>query len=108
MSSERSMRRTHYRSFIVCSALLLALAVGAAWLGVVVLTSEIQPANLISCDNPSDLRCSDNFFFGLKGGQHTLGASLVALAVLAGFVSGGLAVSAARKPVSESVPATLD
>lgn len=104
VSSERLIRHTRHRRFVVLSALLLVLAVGAAWLGVIVLTSDIQPANLIICDSASDLRCSDNFFFGRKGGQNTLGAVLVALAVLSGFLSGGLAVSAARKPVSETAP----
>ena len=101
------MRHVRKRKFVVLSVLLFALALGAAWLGVIVLTSEIQTANLIVCDSPTDLRCTDNFFFGRKGGQNTLGAALVALAVLSAFVSGGLAMSAARKLVNETTPPTF-
>lgn len=105
--SQISVRHIRKRKFAVLSVLLFVLALGAAWLGVIVLTSAIQTANFIVCDSPADLRCTDNFFFGRKGGQNTLGTALVAVAVLSAFVSGSLTMLAARKPVIETTPPTF-
>lgn len=80
------------------------LAALAAILGVMALTSETESAILLVCESPADVRCTDNFFFGRQGGQHTVGSAFVAAAVLLGFLSGAVAVLAARKPVRVAAP----
>lgn len=97
---------TRRAGLFVGSAGILVLAALAAIVGVLALTSEIEPATLLVCESPTDVRCTDNFFFGRKGGQHTVGSAFIAAAVLLGFLSGAVAVLTARKPVGDAAPPT--
>jgi hypothetical protein len=88
----------------VISGGAFVLAALAATVGVVALTSEIVPATLLVCESPADARCTDDFFFGRQGGQHTVGSAFMTAAVLLSFLSGAVAVLAARKPVENAAP----
>ena len=88
----------------VVSGGAFALAVLAAVAGVQALTSVIEPAVLLVCQRPTEVRCTDDFFFGRHGGKHTVGSVLVAAAVLLGGVSGAIAVLAAGKPARDAAP----
>lgn len=99
MASWQSGRGRSRTTFVMISCALIVVGSAAAIAALYVITNPAELAMLVECSGPADIRCSDNFFFGVRGGRNTLGTGLIFVALVLWFSSGVTTALAARRHI---------